>query len=185
MELWKPVPWYELYQVSTMWRIKSLSFNHHWQEGILKSSLINRSGYARVTLRKDKKNFIRNIHRLVAQTFIPNPENKPQVNHKDWNKLNNRLNNLERVTASENNKHKFNILWYKNIMHTNNPSKWKTWNQSKTAKKVWQYTLEWLFIKEWWSIIEAGMSLWRKKTSIGKVCRWECNYAYWYKRKYL
>lgn len=66
----------------------------------------NKKGYLRVTLtdvEHHRKNFL--IHRLVAMTFIPNPENKSEVNHKDGNKSNNTVNNLEWCTGSENIKH--------------------------------------------------------------------------------
>ncbi len=64
-------------------------------------------GYLRVTLYKDgsRKNFL--IHRLIATHFIPNPENKPQVNHIDGNKINNNIDNLEWVTPSENTQHAY------------------------------------------------------------------------------
>lgn len=69
----------------------------------------NTWGYLLVDLRKDGKRYLKCVHRLVAETFIPNPENKPQVNHKDGNKLNNTVNNLEWVTCSENQQHAFDI----------------------------------------------------------------------------
>lgn len=60
-------------------------------------------GYCRVDLRKSGEHNNCYVHRLIAETFIPNPENKPQVNHKDENKLNNSVSNLEWTTAQENN----------------------------------------------------------------------------------
>lgn len=62
-------------------------------------------GYAYVNLYNEKGRKTKKIHRLVAETFIPNPENKPMVNHKDGNKLNNHVENLEWVTPSENAQH--------------------------------------------------------------------------------
>ena len=62
---------------------------------------------------KDGKRYYKSIHRLVAEHFIPNPHNKPQVNHKDGNKQNNVVKNLEWVTASENRKHAIEVLGVK------------------------------------------------------------------------
>ncbi len=66
---------------------------------------VNNSGYECIKLTALKSNKHRLIHRLVAETFIPNPDNKPEVNHKDGNKLNNTVENLEWVTSSENKRH--------------------------------------------------------------------------------
>lgn len=67
---------------------------------------LDKDGYPRVTIEDNKGNKLtRFVHRLVAITFIPNPYNKPQVNHKDGNKLNSNVDNLEWVTNSENSAH--------------------------------------------------------------------------------
>ena len=77
--------------------------------GTIYKKTITKTGYygvcASLGSRNDKKLF--RIHRAVAETFIPNPENKSTVNHKDGNKLNNNIDNLEWATYSENNKHAF------------------------------------------------------------------------------
>lgn len=64
---------------------------------------------AQVQLWRGNKAYLRNVHRLVAEAFIPNPENKPTVNHIDGNPLNNNVNNLEWATYSENQKHAFDL----------------------------------------------------------------------------
>lgn len=65
-------------------------------------SQINRGGYEQVCLCKNNKKKIHTVHRLVAETYIPNPENKPQVNHRDEDKTNNSVSNLEWLTLKEN-----------------------------------------------------------------------------------
>ena len=70
----------------------------------------DRDGYLYSQLRKDGKGVNKLIHRLVAETFIENPENKPCVNHIDGNKHNNNINNLEWCTYSENERHSIDVL---------------------------------------------------------------------------
>lgn len=104
-EQWKPVKDYEsLYEVSTHGRIRS--FHTGRGGGILKP--FPRNGYLFICLCKEgekRKNFA--IHRLVATAFIPNSENKEQVNHMNCNRADNRLENLEWATCSENNLHAY------------------------------------------------------------------------------
>ena len=101
MEIWKDVKGYEgLYQVSNLGGIKSLGNSQNRKEKLLRTSI--RNGYCTTYLYKNnkKKSFL--CHRLVAEAFIPNPDNLPQVNHKDENKLNNCVENLEWCTAKYN-----------------------------------------------------------------------------------
>ena len=69
---------------------------------IQKKTFPNDRGYLRVTLSKNNRHVTQSVHRLLALTFIPNPDNKPQVNHIDSNRMNNKVDNLEWVTCSEN-----------------------------------------------------------------------------------
>jgi hypothetical protein len=106
-EIWKDVKGYEgLYQVSNLGRVKSFREGSKFgkqKEYILKPWLIN-SGYHVVMLYKEDRSKRKyQLHRLVAETFIPNPENLPCVNHKDENKINNEVSNLEWCTYSYNN----------------------------------------------------------------------------------
>jgi len=167
MEIWKEIPWYEwLYQVSNLGNVKSLKF---WKEKLL-SSFINKK-YLTVNLNRKQKA----IHRLVAITFIPNPENKPQVNHIDWNKLNNCVDNLEWCTQSE------NIQYYWNIYKINHPNKWKFWKHNRHSKKVNQFDLKWNFIKTWDSIMDIKRELWLNQANISHCCLWKYQTAYWFK----
>ena len=106
MEIWKDVPGYEnFYQVSSIGRIKSLPRRGRKQSRILKPTY-DRKGYLGVDLFKDKERKRCRVHRLVALSFIPNPENKPEVNHIDGIKTNNVIENLEWNTTSENLNHR-------------------------------------------------------------------------------
>lgn len=97
-EQWKAIPGYEgLYEASTLGKIRSV----YRYRRVLKP-MISSTGYERVDLFNNKKRKQYSVHRLVAMTFIPNPEGKPIVNHMDENKLNNSADNLEWVTHVEN-----------------------------------------------------------------------------------
>ena len=102
MEIWKSIKGFEgCYMISNMGRVKSLPRNGTINvERIIKPGIRNNYLFIRlVGNHKDKKC---SVHILVAEHFIPNPENKSQVNHKDGNKLNNCVDNLEWTTQSEN-----------------------------------------------------------------------------------
>ena len=97
-EIWKNIEGYEgKYQVSNLGQVKSMI----GQEKVLHPKK-HRNGYLQIGLHKDKKRKTMYIHRLVAQAFIPNPENLQQVNHKDENPSNNSMDNLEWCTAKYN-----------------------------------------------------------------------------------
>lgn len=102
-EVWKDIPGYEgYYQVSNMGRVKSFNYRNTKKTSILKQS-INQDGYLRLTLKKDYKSKGFLVHRLVGFAFIPNPENKETINHKNEIKTDNRVENLEWMTRAENN----------------------------------------------------------------------------------
>ena len=101
-EIWKDIQNYEgSYQVSNYGRIKSLNYRHTGKEQILKQSK-NKGGYKYILLGSNKKRKYYLIHRLVAMTFISNPRNLPEINHKDENKTNNKVENLEWCTRKYN-----------------------------------------------------------------------------------
>lgn len=91
MEVWKDIEGFEgLYQISNQGRVKSLWFG---KEKILKGGKAR--GYLIIGLYKDGKLVMKLVHRLVAEAFLPNPQNLQEVNHKDENKENNNVENLE------------------------------------------------------------------------------------------
>lgn len=119
MEIWKQIKGYEeLYEVSNLGNVRSKdktiiqdaknnSKSTHLYKGKTLKPMLQNNGYYTVTLCYNQKYKIVGVHRLVAQAFIPNPDNKPQVNHIDGNKMNNCVDNLEYCTAKENMQHAF------------------------------------------------------------------------------
>lgn len=120
-EIWKPVKGYEgIYEVSNMGRLRSLdrrvnsSVGGRFAKGQLITPEVVRHGYLRFSLSKNWKKYRPQAHRLVAEHFVPNPENKPEINHKNGIKDDNRASNLEWVTSSENTRHAIENGWHTN-----------------------------------------------------------------------
>lgn len=163
-EIWKDVVGYEgLYQVSNLGNVKSLVRNK-----ILKPDISN-SGYLRLALFKNKVCMKKNIHRLVAEAFIPNPENKPQVNHINGVKTDNKVDNLEWCTRSENQIHAYKTGLQK-------PSDYQKNIVSKIAKdrcskKVNQYDLQGQFIKQWFCMMDAERDCGINNAGISSCCK--------------
>lgn len=177
-EKWMPIKDYEgLYEISNFGNVKSLKkewigFNYKsktyhkvtMKERIMKPS-ISKCGYKQVLLSKSNKQSLKLVHRLVAETFIPNELNKPCVNHIDGNKLNNRVENLEWCTYQENNLH----AWKNNLVTAY--LKGKTGKEHSKSKKVIQYDINGKIIKKWDCISDAVRELKIDGGRITKCCQ--------------
>lgn len=110
-EVWKDIKGYEgLYQVSNMGMVKSLwRTNQYCKKRIdnIMHTFDNGNGYKYITLRKNGCSKNHYLHRLVAEAFIPNPSNKKEINHLDFDKTNNKVSNLEWADRSDNQIHYF------------------------------------------------------------------------------
>lgn len=176
-EEWRDIEGYEgLYQISNLGRCKSLarmdSNKHPVREKIL--GLYSTKDYYRYTLCSGngaKKTFM--AHVLVARLFINNPENKPEVNHKDGNKLNNIWTNLEWVTRSENAIHAFanglikhgkSFLGRRGSLHPN-------------SKKVIQLSMDRTPIQTWDSLCLAAYGTGLSQSNITAVCKGRRNHT--------
>jgi oligoribonuclease NrnB/cAMP/cGMP phosphodiesterase (DHH superfamily) len=159
-QIWKSVVNYEgLYEVSNHGNVRSL------HKEIKELSIANsKRGYRVVSLYKDGSATMKNVHQLVAQAFIPNPESKPCINHKDFNRLNNHVENLEWCTYAENNEHSI--------------------KEGQRGKKVFQMDSEYNVISEFDSIIEAEKQTGIQSQNIGKVCKGERETAGGFKWEY-
>lgn len=177
-EIWKDIKGYEdKYQVSNLGRIKSLKDNKGKSREIFLKFANNKQGYPFVNLYKDNKVKLYRVHRLVAEAFIPNPENLPQVNHINGKKTDNRVDNLEWCTQKEN----IGKAWKFGLCKSN-----LIGNVNK-RKKVAQIDLQNNVIKIWNSVTEASKTLNINATSIAKCARGEKHYniVSGFKWKYL
>lgn len=148
MEEWKDVIGYEgLYQVSNHGIVK--------RDGHVLKNLKHNTGYLFVQLSKNGKVQNKFIHRLVAEAFLPNPFNHPQVNHLDECKDNNCVTNLEWCTA------KYNSCYGSRLERV----------RKGKSKKIVQYSLSGIFIQEWESSTEASEQLGISQTGIVHCCK--------------
>ena len=175
-EIWKDVVGYEnLYQVSNLGNVSTLK---HKKTFILKPAQ-NGKGYLKVILRnnnKSKKYFF--VHRLVAQAFLPNPNNYPVINHKDENPLNNNVNNLEWCTQ------KYNCNYgTAQERRAKKISKILT-NRKDLSKTVLQYDKNGILINEYPSMKEAERKTGINNGYICSVCKGKLNTAGGYIWKY-
>lgn len=166
LEVWKPIPNYEEYEVSNLGRVKRLAYDkpvcggsvQHCNERILLPQR-RRFNYQAVALSKNGKVRYFLVHRLVAIVFIPNPNNLPQVNHKDENPSNNVVNNLEWCDQK-----------YNSNYGTSKDRIALKLKNGVLSKAVQQYDVAGIFIKEYPSAIEASRQLALNVSGIVSCC---------------
>ena len=168
VEVWLPIEGYQgLYEVSNIGRVKSLNYRHTGNEKVLQP-MSNGKGYWQVGLYKYNIRRCIFIHRLVAEAFLPNPQNLPQINHKDENPKNNRVENLEFCTA------KYNVNYGS---HNQRVAK-------AFSKKVLQFDITGNLIKEWPSASEVERQIGVYSTHICDCCNGKRKTACGYKWQY-
>lgn len=177
-EIWKDIKGYEgLYQISNYGRVKSLPKKalrrygtyRNVKERILKTSKAYEGwDYSNVVIRKDGIPKTKPVHRLVAEHFIPNPNNYDQINHKDENKLNNRVDNLEWCSQQYN----------------SNYGTVKKRISNKRKKPVLQFSLDGKFIAEYDSLKQLKEATGFDSGLVSCVCRGIYKQCYGYKFKY-
>lgn len=173
-EIWKSINGFDRYFVSSVGRVKSLPNKTYSTTRILKSWTY--IGYKYVMLPNRHKYL---VHRLVAQQFIPNPENKPYVNHKNGVRDDNRLCNLEWVTAHENSKHATTVLGSsKNITYYYG-------GNHHSARAIKGYDSNGREVYHLRSIIEAAKLLGGNRGTICKALAGRCATAFGYVWKYV
>lgn len=177
-EIWKDIIGYEgWYQVSNLGRVRSIdryvngngiNCDFQFMKGKLRKLRKNHNGYWVVMLRKNSKAKEFLVHRLVAEAFIPNPENLPYINHKDENPANPIVTNLEWCTPQYNTR-------YSNVIEKIVPFKYR---------KVVQFDLDMNEIHRWDSLKEAAKSINRAQQNISRCCRGRCKTCGGYKWRY-
>lgn len=167
-EIWKPIEGYCRYSVSNLGRIMSFNNNKAQlaNEGHLLSPRSDLNGYLFVNLYDDdhKMKSVK-IHRLVANAFIPNPNNLPQINHKDEIKTNNCVSNLEWCDG------KYNVNYGTGVMRSANTRK------GNTGKEIHQFTLDGIYIKTFKSLTLAAKETGCKEVTISKAALHRNKYA--------
>ena len=175
MEVWKPIIGYESeYEVSSQGRFRSFPKHSHKSVRIYLGNKDSR-GYRRVVLCRNGEEHTFYAHRLVAIHFIDNPNNFPYINHKNQDKSDNRVENLEWCDA------KYNINYGDALERAKETSLSR--HRATAKKHIAQYTLDGTFVKEYSSIKEANLSLGKKAsaTSISRAVNGIIPHAYGFK----
>ena len=174
LEEWKDIEGYEgLYMVSSLGRVKSLNYHRTSKERIMKLCKENH-GYLHVMLCKNHKQKTLKVHRLVATAFIPNPDNKPCIDHINTVKDDNRVENLMWCTAKENVNNPISI---KRLLE-NSPTAGKFGKDHFRSKPVYQYSLDGKLIRKWGSTMDVQRELGILQQNISRCCLGKRKTAY-------
>lgn len=163
---------YPNYSVTDDGRVFSLNYRHTGKKKEMKPVICN--GYYSIFLCKDGESKIHQIHRLVALTFIQNPDNLPAVNHKDEVKTNNMVGNLEWCSI------KYNNTYGTRLEKTSK----KQLNRKDLSKQVKQFKKDGVFIKEYPSMMEVERQTGFNPSYISKCCKGRYKQAYGYIWRY-
>lgn len=161
-EIWKNIKDFEMYQVSNYGRVKSLRNNI-----ILKKNVNSSNGYEQVTLHN--KGYVKtfSVHRLVAEAFLKNPQNLPQVNHRNEIKTDNKVEIVNgRVVYT-------NLEWCDAKYNANYGTK-----NDKFKKQTKQFTLKGELVKVWSSLAEIQEKLGFRKSNLSSCCNGRLPHAY-------
>lgn len=199
-EIWKDIKDWKDYQVSNLGNVKRLNYRKTGKEKKIKQQKL-KYGYLYITLNQNGKRKTFRVHRLVAQAFIPNPNNLPQVNHKDEDKTNNVVENLEWCDARHNSnygtrnkriseahtgeKHHMYGKHHTEESKRKMSEKLKGVTRPKRRKAIFQLDKETNnIIKEWTGAKEAAKELGISQGHITNCCQGKRKTAYGFKWRY-
>ena len=169
-EEWRDIAGYEgIYQVSNFGRVKRATATRRFNDEHILQAHDDHHGYDQVRLCKDGKQITAKVSRLVATAFLPNPDNLPEVNHKDEDKTNNCVTNLE---------------WCTHIYNSRYGTRGKRIGKAH-AKPIVQCSINGTFIRRWNSVSEVTDTLGYDQSNICKCLTGKYSNAYGYVWKYV
>ncbi len=169
IELWKDIPWWEnKYKISNLWYV----YSYDSQKILYKRT--SKEWYRAVSLWREWRGHVYRLWRLMLITWDRPPNHKEQANHKNGIRDDDRLENLEWCTQSENMKHSFQVLW----RQASKTYLWKFGAEHNRSKSV-------IANKNWISysfdgILDASRITWVCMQNISKCCKWQRNTAWWF-----